>query len=60
MKDGGIYFQVGGRPVLDILRETAPKAAALAIGSCCGLGGNPVGGGPIHRGQCSTARSSRG
>jgi hydrogenase small subunit len=42
MKDGGIYCQVGGRPILDIVRETAPKAAAIvAIGSCAAWGGIP-------------------
>ncbi len=42
MKDGGIYCQVGGRPVLDILRETAPQAmAVIAIGSCASWGGIP-------------------
>lgn len=49
-KDGGIYCQVGGRPVVDILRETAPQAmAVVAIGSCSSWGGissadpNPTG-----------------
>jgi hydrogenase small subunit len=42
MKDGGIYCQVGGRPVLEILRETAPQATAIvAIGSCAAWGGIP-------------------
>jgi hydrogenase small subunit len=41
-KDGGIYCQVGGRPVVEILRETAPLAAAVvAIGSCSSWGGIP-------------------
>lgn len=41
-KDGGIYCQVGGRPVLDILKETAPLAmAVVAIGSCASWGGLP-------------------
>ena len=44
-KDGGIYCQVGGRPVVDILRETAPKAmAVVAIGSCSSWGGIPSAG----------------
>ena len=50
LKDGGIYCQIGGRPAVDILRETAPKAAAIiAIGSCASWGGiaasepNPTG-----------------
>ncbi len=42
-KDGGIYCKVGGRPVVDILRETAPEAAAVvAIGSCASWGGVPA------------------
>lgn len=42
MKDGGVYCMVGGRPVLEILRETAPQAAAIvAIGSCAAWGGIP-------------------
>ena len=41
-KDGGIYCQVGGRPVIEILRETAPQAmAVIAIGSCAAWGGWP-------------------
>ena len=50
LKDGGIYCKIGGRPAVDILRETAPKAAAIiAIGSCASWGGiaasdpNPTG-----------------
>jgi hydrogenase small subunit len=42
MKDGGIYCKIGGRTALDILRETAPQAAAIvAIGSCASWGGLP-------------------
>jgi hydrogenase small subunit len=42
LKDGGIYCKIGGRPAVDILRETAPKAAAIvAIGSCATWGGIP-------------------
>lgn len=42
MKDGGIYCQIGGRPYLEIVRETAPLAAAVvAIGSCATWGGIP-------------------
>ncbi len=55
VKDGGIYCKVAGRPVLDILKETAPKAAAvIAIGSCASWGGvpatppNPTGATPAH------------
>jgi hydrogenase small subunit len=41
-KDGGIYCKVGGRPVMEILKETAPQAAAIvAIGSCASWGGIP-------------------
>ena len=29
VKDGGIYCKVAGKPVLEILKETAPKAAAV-------------------------------
>lgn len=49
-KDNGIYCKVGGRPVLDIVREVAPQAAAIvALGSCASWGGlsstmpNPTG-----------------
>ena len=42
VKDGGIYCQSGGRPVLEILKETAPQAmAVIAIGSCASWGGIP-------------------
>jgi hydrogenase small subunit len=42
MKDGGIYCQIGGRPVLHILKETAPLAmAVINIGSCASWGGIP-------------------
>ncbi len=50
LKDNGIYCMVGGRPFVDIVRETAKKAAAvIAIGSCASWGGiqstspNPTG-----------------
>ncbi|WP_448871414.1 hydrogenase small subunit [Desulfobulbus propionicus] len=55
VKDKGIYCQIAGRPVLDILNETAPLAAAvIAIGSCAAWGGvaaadpNPTGATPVH------------
>ncbi len=55
-KDGGIYCMIGGRPVLDILKETAPMAGAvIAIGSCAAWGGlpsadpNPTGATPVHQ-----------
>ena len=55
VKDGGIYCKIAGRPVIDILKETAPKAAAvIAIGSCSSWGGvpatppNPTGATPVH------------
>ena len=42
LKDGGIYCQVAGRPVLDHLNELAAGAAAIiAIGSCSAWGGIP-------------------
>ena len=35
VKDGGVYCMVAGKPVLQILNETAPLAAAvIALGSC--------------------------
>ncbi len=41
-KDGGVYCQIAGRPFVDIVKETAPKAAAvIAIGSCAAWGGIP-------------------
>ncbi|NOR23954.1 MAG: hydrogenase small subunit [Desulforhopalus sp.] len=56
VKDGGIYCKVAGRTVLDILKETAPKAAAvIAIGSCATWGGvpsaepNPTGATPVYK-----------
>jgi len=49
-KDGGIYCKIAGRTALDILKETAPQAAAIvAMGSCASWGGvaaaapNPTG-----------------
>jgi hydrogenase small subunit len=42
-KDGGIYCQIGGKPAIDILQETAEKAGAIiAIGSCASFGGIPA------------------
>jgi hydrogenase small subunit len=42
-KDGGIYCQVAGQPFVDIVKETADKAAAIiAIGSCAAWGGIPA------------------
>ena len=56
VKDGGIYCKIAGKPVLEILKETAPKAAAVvAIGSCATWGGvpsagpNPTGATPVHK-----------
>jgi hydrogenase small subunit len=50
VKEGGKYCMVGGRPFVDIVKETAAKAAAVvAIGSCASWGGvqssppNPTG-----------------
>jgi hydrogenase small subunit len=55
VKDNGIYCMIGGKPVIDILKETAPMAGAvIAIGSCASWGGipsadpNPTGATPIH------------
>lgn len=49
-KDGGIYCKIGGRTALDILKDVAPKSAAIiAIGTCATFGGiqaaapNPTG-----------------
>jgi hydrogenase small subunit len=54
--DDGIYCKIAGRTALEILQETAPKAAAvIAIGSCASWGGvpssdpNPTGATPIHK-----------
>jgi hydrogenase small subunit len=56
VKDGGIYCMVAGKPVVEILKETAPKAAAIiAIGSCSSWGGvpsaapNPTGATPVYK-----------
>jgi hydrogenase small subunit len=50
LKDDGIYCTVGGHPFVDIVAETASKAAAvIAMGSCASWGGlqatdpNPTG-----------------
>ena len=55
VKDGGVYCMVAGKPVLQILNETAPLAAAvIALGSCAAWGGvaaaspNPTGATPVH------------
>ena len=43
IRDGGVYCMIGGRPILDIVKETAEGAAAiLAIGSCASWGGIPA------------------
>ncbi len=49
-KDGGIYCKIGGRTALEIVKDVAPKAAAVvAIGTCASFGGvqaaypNPTG-----------------
>jgi hydrogenase small subunit len=54
-KDGGVYCMIGGKPVIDILKETAPMAGAvIAVGSCASWGGipsadpNPTGATPVH------------
>jgi len=50
LKDDGIYCKIAGKTALEILKETAPGAAAIvAIGSCASWGGvqsaapNPTG-----------------
>jgi hydrogenase small subunit/[NiFe] hydrogenase small subunit len=49
-KDGGVYCKIGGRTALSILKDVAPKSAAIiAIGTCATFGGiqaanpNPTG-----------------
>ncbi|HEX9020185.1 MAG TPA: hydrogenase small subunit [Nitrospirota bacterium] len=55
VKDGGVYCMIGGKPVVEILKDTAKDAAAIiAIGSCASWGGipsaspNPTGATPVH------------
>lgn len=55
IKDGGIYCKIAGKTALDILKETAPQAAAvIALGSCASWGGipsadpNPTGATPVN------------
>ena len=41
-KDGGVYCKIGGKPMVELVRETAPLAAAIiGIGSCASWGGIP-------------------
>ncbi|MDR3764313.1 MAG: hydrogenase small subunit [Acidobacteriota bacterium] len=41
-KDKGVYMMLGGKPAIDVLKETASKAAAIiAMGSCASWGGVP-------------------
>ncbi|MGA2415518.1 MAG: hydrogenase small subunit [Candidatus Sulfotelmatobacter sp.] len=41
-KDDGVYYQMGGRPGMQVVREVATQAAAVvAIGSCASWGGVP-------------------
>ena len=49
-KDGGVYCKIGGRTALEIIKDVAPKSAAIiAIGTCSSFGGvqaaspNPTG-----------------
>ncbi|WP_459923716.1 hydrogenase small subunit [Desulfatiferula olefinivorans] len=45
MKDGGNYCTISGQTAADILKKTAPNAAAIiAIGSCAAWGGIPSAG----------------
>jgi hydrogenase small subunit len=55
VRDGGVYCMVGGRPILDVVKETAEGAAAIiGIGSCASWGGipssdpNPTQAKPVH------------
>ena len=55
VRDGGVYCMVGGRPILEVVRETAEGAAAIiGIGSCASWGGipssdpNPTQAKPVH------------
>ena len=54
-RDGGVYCMIGGRPILEVVKETAEGAAAIiAIGSCASWGGipssdpNPTQARPVH------------
>ena len=41
-KDGCVYCMIAGRPFIELVRETAARAAAvIAIGSCASWGGIP-------------------
>lgn len=41
-KDGGVYCMVGGKPILETVKETAEGAAVIiGIGSCASWGGIP-------------------
>ncbi len=41
-KDDGIYYEMGGRPGMQVLKEVAAKSAAvIAMGSCASWGGVP-------------------
>ena len=41
-RDDGVYFELGGRPGIQVLKEVAAKSAAvIAIGSCASWGGVP-------------------
>ena len=55
VRDGGVYCMVGGRPILEVVKETAEGAAAIiGIGSCASWGGipssdpNPTQAKPVH------------
>lgn len=44
-KDHGIYMKIAGKPAVDMLKEIAPRSAAIiAIGSCASWGGIPSAG----------------
>src|SRR5579862_4987963 len=41
-KNDGVYYQMGGRPGIEVLKEVAAQSAAIiAIGSCASWGGVP-------------------
>jgi len=41
-RDDGVYFELGGRPGVQVLKEVAAQSAAvIAIGSCASWGGIP-------------------
>jgi hydrogenase small subunit len=44
-KDSGVYMKIAGRPAVQMLKDIAPRSAAIiAIGSCASWGGIPSAG----------------